>query len=347
MLNQATGQNVANTAALQAGQRGASGNVGQMARTIGQTGAQTQQTAAGQAATLQANQSLNAIGQAGGIAGTQAANQVGQVNANSAAQQAEQSQLLGAQANFNAAQAGMQGNINSANAGLAQSQMGMTGSVLGGAASGIAAGLLLAAKGGMVKKMASGGDASAFSGSGAQSKFGQFLISNQSVMNPQMSGAPAPIQPDPNLAKGAKSGAQALTKALMSSSPSDGGPDPFNGPNSPDVGDLPQAGTPGMHLNPDAFAKGGKVKALVSPGERFLKPSDVKAVAKGQKSPLKAGEKIPGKPKFPGNDYRNDTVPKNLEEGGIVIPNKVLQSKNPGHEAKKFVDAVLAKRKTR
>lgn len=85
------------------------------------------------------------------------------------------------------------------------------------------------------------------------------------------------------------------------------------------------------------------VPALVSPGERYLTPKEAKKVAKGEKAPLKAGEKIPGKPKFPGNDYRNDVVPKKLKEGGIVIPNKILQSKNPGHEAKKFVQAVIAK----
>src|SRR4051812_48434649 len=36
MLNQSTGQNVANQAALMAGQRGAAGNVGLMARQVGQ-----------------------------------------------------------------------------------------------------------------------------------------------------------------------------------------------------------------------------------------------------------------------------------------------------------------------
>ena len=53
----------------------------------------------------------------------------------------------------------------------------------------------------------------------------------------------------------------------MSSSPSDGGPDPFNGPNSPDVGDLPQAGTPGINWRHNILLNGGKVKALVSPSK--------------------------------------------------------------------------------
>lgn len=64
-LNQATGQNVANQAALMAGQRGAGANVGLMARQASQQGAATQQQAAGQSATMQAQQQLNAIGAMG------------------------------------------------------------------------------------------------------------------------------------------------------------------------------------------------------------------------------------------------------------------------------------------
>jgi len=92
-----------------------------------------------------------------------------------------------------------------------------------------------------------------------------------------------------------------------------------------------------------AAARGGKVPALVSPGERYLPPKEAEKVAKGKKDPMKAGQKIPGKPKFPGNDYRNDTVHKNLEEGGIVLPNSIMQAKHPHWEAHKFVSAIMAK----
>lgn len=79
MLNQATGQNVANQASLAAGQRGAGSNIGLLERQAAQTGANTQQNAVGQAANLQANQSLNALGQLGGVANQQVANQIGGV----------------------------------------------------------------------------------------------------------------------------------------------------------------------------------------------------------------------------------------------------------------------------
>ena len=99
--------------------------------------------------------------------------------------------------------------------------------------------------------------------------------------------------------------------------------------------------------NSDKFqsAYGGKVPALVSPGERYLSPKEVAKVAKGQKNPMEAGEKIPGKPKVGGakNSYANDTVKKDLDEGGIVLPRSVTQSKHPHWEAHKFVSAIMAK----
>ena len=126
MLNQQTGQNVANQAALMAGQRGASSNVGLMARQAAQQGAATQQQAVGQGATLQAQQSLGALGQAGALANQQAQQQIGQTNQNVAAAQNLYGQQVGAQNAYNQQQAG-----------LAQSQMGMTGGLLGGALSGL------------------------------------------------------------------------------------------------------------------------------------------------------------------------------------------------------------------
>ncbi len=69
-LNQSTGQNVANQAALMAGQRGAGSNIGLLAREAAQQGAATQQQAVGQAATMQAQQQLAGLS---GLAQQQAA----------------------------------------------------------------------------------------------------------------------------------------------------------------------------------------------------------------------------------------------------------------------------------
>lgn len=140
MLNQATGANVSNQAALMAGQRGAGSNVGLLARQAGQQGANLQQQAVGQGATMQANQSLNAIGAAGNLATNQVGNQIGATTANTQAAQSEQNIL-------NNANAG----VNTINAGL---QAGVTGGLMGGAGSAIGA---LLANGGTVHKYAGGG----------------------------------------------------------------------------------------------------------------------------------------------------------------------------------------------
>lgn len=97
-----------------------------------------------------------------------------------------------------------------------------------------------------------------------------------------------------------------------------------------------------------AAAKGGgvhrNVPALVSPGEHILSPQDVQKVARGA-SPMAVSKKVPGKPKVGGstNNYANDTVPKNLAEGSIVLPRSVTQSANPQWAAHKFVSQIMAK----
>jgi hypothetical protein len=90
------------------------------------------------------------------------------------------------------------------------------------------------------------------------------------------------------------------------------------------------------------MAKGGKVKALLSPGEKYLSPKEAKEVAVGDKKVNEAGHKIPGKAKVEGDSLKNDIVPANLEEGGIVIPRSIMNSKNPEKEAAKFIAKALS-----
>ncbi len=336
MLNQATGQNVANQAALMAGQRGAGSNVGLMARQAGMQGAGIQQNAAGQAATMQANQSLNAINQAGQMANAQAGNQIGQTNANTQAQQAEQQALLGAHGNYNSAQAGSQASVNAGNAALAntsmQGQQGMIGGLLNGAGVGIKT--LFGADGGVVH-MANGGDSSAFQG--AASKFGQFLQGAGSTMAPQAQESVQPTTPSGQLQKGSSQFAQNLVGALGSRS------------SAPNAGAIAGGGgSSGIANTMMPFSRGGQVPAMVSPGEKYLSPQAVQQVEKGA-NPMQVGETIPGKPSVGGakNSYANDTVSKTLEEGGVVVPRSATQSKNPHRASSEFVHKVLAKRMAR
>lgn len=328
-LAQATGANVANQAALMAGQRGAGANAGLMARQAAQQGGALQQQAAGQGATMQAQQSMNALGQAGEMAGQMAGNQIGQTNANTSAQQNEQGLLQ----NANNANNSIQGQ-------MAGQQMQGQQKLLGGVGNAVGAMTGLFAAGGAVN-MAAGG---AF---GPQSMFAQSM-SGAPQTAPSMNlgagedpfkdwgkgkkaAAPAPLGKDPGELSGGITGA--APNALTSGSAVSGG-DAFSGSEPTKMPNMVAAG-------------GGKVPAMVSAGEKFLKPNEAKAVADGKASPMKVGETIPGKAKVKGDSYDNDTIPKKLETGGVVIPRSVMQSKDPAKGAAEFVRAVMAKKKVK
>jgi len=296
MLNQATGANVANQAALMASQRGSSANSGMLARQAAMQGANIQQNAAGQGATLQANQSLNAIGAAGNMANQQVGQQANAVGNFNQFAQNNQGQLLGAQSNYNNAITGAKGNVNSNNQLAADRDAKQTGGLLNG----------VGAAAGAFAKGVGGGGSSDTGSTDAMFKMPQ-LGANVVKTTPSGPSLGANL----NFAGGGPVGAASFVGRHLSGKPQ--------------------------------LAHGGTVDALVSPGERYLPPAEVKKVASGKKAPLSAGQKIAGTPKHPGNDYRNDTVPKKLQEGGIVIPNSVLQSKNPHAAAATFVAAVLAK----
>ena len=112
-LNQSTGANVNQQAALMAGQRGAGANAGLMARQAAQQGANTQQQSVGQAATLQAQQQLGSIGalqaQQGNmaaLAGTQVGQQQNAINSQAQTALQQQQQQLAQQQGINQIQAG-------------------------------------------------------------------------------------------------------------------------------------------------------------------------------------------------------------------------------------------------
>lgn len=99
----------------------------------------------------------------------------------------------------------------------------------------------------------------------------------------------------------------------------------------------------GGDLN-DHYSMGGPVPAMVSPGEKYLNPTEVEAVEKGKASPKQVGKEIPGKAKVKGDSPKNDTVPAKLESGGIVIPRSVMDSEGED-SIMNFVKGVLAHKK--
>ncbi len=477
-LNQATGNNTANQASLMAGQRGSGANTGLIARQAAQQGAATQQQAAGQGATMQANQSLNALNLQGGIAGQQVANQAGAVQNQSVASQNEQQNLLNAIAAQNNANVAMQSNQNNANAGVAQQvarsqanlASGLTGAIgssglLGAAATGIGAigngiangvGSLFsgpstmgdlsgidgsavgdaglaggagdaggdaageigdafsyAAKGGSVNKLpkyAEGGDVSGEQYTASDESGNAPAVPNQ-TSQPVSSGAPVqqtsfiPSQETPEIAGiGSIGPKSAVGKYLTNPTPTpiaSNNPDfssgvantemaklipqdkgsqdnlrgllrgPINYGNAGDswedetIGGLGAGITAvaGAEIGPAAaaigaantlsnanagprgdanLAHGGKVPAMVSPGEIYLNKNKAQAVAKGKANPM-SGERIPGKAKVKGDSLKNDTVPKTLEAGGVVIPRSIMNEPDAAKKAAAFVTAHLAK----
>jgi hypothetical protein len=289
LLAQQTGANVANQAALMAGQRGAGANAGLIARQAAQQGANTQQQAVGQGATMQANQSLNAINSAGSLANTQVANQIGAQQGLTAAQQGQQNSLLGSQLQ-NASQQ------NQSNTAIAQGNQKSQAGLLGGVVSGLGSALALA-NGGMIGAIGKGiaGDDSAPAAPQASQGSGLF--------DKLLSGIASPV----------KSAIGSVGDSLGS-------------------------------MVPVPFADGGKVPALVSPGEKILSPEQAKA-AKGGKIEALNGKTVPGTPTVGGakNSYANDTVPANLSPGSVVLPRSVTQAKDPKAAAEKFIAALKSK----
>lgn len=159
-LQNTTGQNVQNQAALMAGQRGTGANAGLLARQAAMQGAGIQQQAVGQGAALGAQQQLagmNALQNQqqlmGNTAQQQISNQGGALAGLNQYGLQGQSNLMGAQANYNNTQAGLASNTQ-------QAQNSMFGGLLGGAGSGAsmlaspslenAGELMAAAQGGVV-----------------------------------------------------------------------------------------------------------------------------------------------------------------------------------------------------
>lgn len=333
-LNQNTANNISQQAALMGSQRGASNNPALLARQAAMQGGNIQQQAIGQAATNQANQSLNAINAAGNIANQQVTNQL---NGNSAYNQAVQGNrgltLNGIQGQNNA-NVGMQSNINSNNQAIAQGNqkfqqgvfsnlasgasgaLGMLGGGSGGGGATALAGgqgegmggaaTMLAAHGGVIPRMADGGEVD----SGPSSSFGRSMIQDNSSLIPNPTSNVPMTQPAASSSGGGSGGSSIaqLAPLLMM-----------------------------------AASRGGQVPTIVSPGEAYIPPANVRAVASGKADVRSAGEMIPGKAKVEGDSLKNDTVPKNLDAGGVVIPRSVMNSKDPASAAAKFVAAVVAK----
>ena len=321
MLNQRTGQDIANQAALMAGQRGAAGNVGLMARQAAQQGAATQQQAVGQGATMQAQQSLGALGQMGNMASTMAGNQIQQQNQNVQSQQAEQANILNALAGINSTQASMQSDVNNVNGQLANTQMqgqqGIMGNMMNTAGSMMGGMAMAGAEGGVVPAPAVDSSTPTFASDPAAA-----ALAAGPQGGKQQQGKNQPQSSFGQFLKGKMGSGGALNQSETPSSTL-GAYNPDSTPNYAGQ-DVTQMG--GLNGSGALMAaKGGSTRDFRSGGSVKAANQAEKAVARG-------------------NSYANDKIPAVLSEGEVVIPRNVMQSGDPVQGAARFVHAVLAKK---
>lgn len=352
MLNNATGANVANQAALMASQRGASANPGLIAREAAMQGAGIQQNAAGQGAALQANQSLNALNAASGIAQNQV-NQQGQATQGfNTAVQNEQNILQAANSGYNNAQVGMQSNINNVNGMISQGNQQAGNALTGGIIKGISSafgggGGGLFAEGGEVQANVGGGNYSqAFTSSAPDiGSMGTSANENFLADSSKKEGGKAAPKSSPEALGGG--GGSSITSDLGSVSKfatmaADGGL--IEQPKSQAAKHL--NGTQSPPQQQQVASSGPTLESILG-----LSGRNVAGLNKGGPTEflgaLKTGGKVPGKPKVGGavDTEKNDTVPALLSAGEVVLPRSVTQSEDPVAGAAQFVAALMKKKK--
>lgn len=334
-LNQATGQNVANQAALMAGQRGANANVGLLARQAANQGANIQQNAAGQAATLQAQQQLGAMGQLAGqqanmgnLAQSQVNQQANALQGLNQLGQGEQALQYGALGQLNNANVANVSQANQAQSGVQQgkqqSQQGLLGGV-GNAVMGIA-GLALA-DGGVVPSQ----------------QQPQMQVTQQTPIktNPAQAmnqGQAQPTQQQP-MTPGAQFGdtmsklGSTIGSTIGKAMPGGHGVLGMIG----QLGSLFGGGdSSGPKATPEQFPSSQQMDATAQAAGAFAKGGNVGAK-------LKAGGHVPGKAKVSGDSLKNDTVDAKLSPGEVVLPRSVVQSEDPAGNAARFVQAIMAR----
>lgn len=319
-LNQQTGQNIAQQAALMAGQRGGGANAGLLAAEAARQGAATQQQAVGQGATLQAQQQIAAQGNLQNLSASQIAQGSSATQGLNNAQQNEQNILQGSNTALNNANVGIQSNINNVDAGISTANQNASGNAITGLGNAASAVLPFAAaaflsKGGMVrpKGYADGGVVGQQT-SGPQSYAGQWLNSSAE------SGGPLQVAPtnfNTNIAN------------------------PFSAINAPK---MPKPGGPN---NLEGFDVNQAVAANPATGAADLPsvsmPGEMMAAKGGNVKPQAAGEAAMVK----GNSQKNDKIPAMLSEGEIVIPRSITMGKMAPEKAAAFVAHELAKRARR
>lgn len=370
-LNQATGQNVANQAAMMAGQRGAGANVGLLARQAAQQGAGIQQQAVGQGAMMQSQQQLAALqglvaqqqaqaatqGQIGGIGQGLVGQQQAAITGQAGIAQNQIQNTLGAQAAANA-QANVIGGqqIGETNT-ITGSQQAQQNALLGAGGAynqglGVSQASVNAAnaqtnaakigiQGGIL------GGAAAGIGAGTMMAV---LAEGGIVESPQRMAdggtmAPAPALTPVQMAAIAPAQAAPLSPGLapaitpvapLMQEPVQA---PMQAPvQAPSISQNQPQSSYGRFLTTRGDADSSAKKAFLMFSEGGQTNDDLKNG--GTVEADTPSEKAVAA----GNSYKNDTVPALLSENEIVLPRTVTQAKNAPAAAAAFVRKELAKK---
>lgn len=359
MLSNATGANVANQAALIAGQRGAGANVGLQARQAAMAGSNVQQQAAGQAAALQSQQQLGALGAQGQVLGQMGTQNIAEQGANNSlfgsASGAQNTQNSNTITNYNDAQ-GLNQKTSQSNADATNKT---TGGFLNGAGSALT-GLLGLAKGGQVPSHmeqvfsiyhADGGMIPAAPATDTSTAVSTSTATSPALSPEQRKNKEMKLKDvmDPNstaMIGYAAGGAVAprdfkrVSKYLVS--PKDqaaidnirvqegpvSGDDPGEDPNKWKQQRLAQ--------DPHTAAPEGELPSAVKPQMQL--PSNVIG-----STDFRSGGAVPGTAKVAGNSLKNDIEPAMLSPKEIVLPRSVTMAPDAPEKAKEFVEALLKK----
>ena len=298
-LQQATNQNNQQEAGAIASQRGMNPALAQ--RIIAQQTAANNQNAAGQSGVLRAQQQLAAQNNLANVYGQQAGE---------------------SQANYGTI-TGAQTAANSSNAQIAQNNANQAGSVAGGLLGAGATGLLMASEGGEIPAihkhlqdlliaigpkvhplhLAQGGGFSSFGNEAVA--IDPSLAANGSMGFTPATPKPKPNPNDPNDPASRTAALNSFNQLLA----------PTNGAGASGLdssGALPSAAL----MN---AAHGGKVPAMLSPGELRIPRDQVAAVTSGKEKASKVGQRVPGKAKVKGDSEKNDIIPAALSEGDVIV----------------------------
>lgn len=367
-LNQNTGRNIAQQAALQAGQRGAGANPGLAALNAANVGANLQQQAVGQEAVLGAGQQLAAQQALTGLAGQQVGQGTNATQLQNQVQQNEQNILQGANTAANNAAVSSQQNINTTNAQIAAGNAQAAGNTAGGIGSALGSigGFLLGfAEGGKVPAhlahlhetakiyhphmMAGGGKVDNVPGY----EQGGMAWQNSVPVSSQISGGAAFNAPsqDSSFLGGLGKG---ISDHIANSEPDEEEEkeEPAKlgttGPVEAYHNDVPAAtlGNPLAETigSSPSLATAPSLGAMMNP---MMGPNAVYIAKGGQVGgKLKEGGKVPGKPKIGHDSYSNDTVSAKLSPGEVVIDLNTLKDKGKLGKMARFVAQNIERKKT-